>query len=70
MDQKDKTALWAAYGYTPEKDVARVPMKIEALPFSVDHLTWAFLDLTADGGRMAISWATTIASVTFKAQMP
>ncbi len=70
MDQKDKTALWGAYGYTPEKDVARVPMKIETLPFSVEQLTWAFLDLTPDGGRMAISWATTIASVTFKAQMP
>jgi len=70
MDQKDKTALWGAYGYTPEKDVARVPMKIEALPFSVEQLTWAFLDLTADGGRMAISWATTVASVTFKAQTP
>ena len=70
MDQKDKTALWGAYGYTPEKDVARVPMKIEALPFSVEELTWAFLDLTTDGGRMAISWATTVASVAFKAQMP
>jgi hypothetical protein len=70
MDQKDKTALWGAYGYTPEKDVARVPMKIDALPYSVEQLTWAFLDVTTDGGRMAISWATTIASVAFKAQMP
>jgi hypothetical protein len=70
MDQKDNTALWGAYGYTPEKDVVRVPMKIEALPYSVEQLTWAFLDLTTNGGRMAISWATTMASVAFKAQMP
>jgi hypothetical protein len=70
MNQTDKTALWGAYGYTPEKDVARVPMKIEALPYSVEQLTWAFLDLTTDGGRMAISWAKTMASVAFKAQMP
>ena len=70
MDQKDKTALWGAYGYTPEKDVARVPMKVEALPFSVEELTWAFLDLTSDSGRIAISWAKTMASATFKAQMP
>lgn len=68
-DQKDKTALWGAYGYTPDKDVARVPMKIETLPFSVEQLTWAFLDIAPDSGRIAISWARTLASVTFKAQV-
>src|SRR5262245_21277837 len=46
-DQKDKSALWGAYAYTPEKDVARVPMKVEALPFSVEQLTRAFVDMTA-----------------------
>jgi hypothetical protein len=70
MDQKDKTALWGAYGYTPDKDVARVPMKIETLPFTVEQLTWGFVDMTTDGGRMAISWARTMASVPFKAQTP
>jgi hypothetical protein len=70
MDQNDKTALWGAYGYTPDKDVARVPMKVETLPFSVEQLTWAFLDVTTDGGRITISWARTMASVAFKAQLP
>lgn len=70
FDQNDKTALWGAYGYTPEKDVARVAMKVEALPFSVEQLTWAFLDVSTDGGRVAISWAKTMASAPFKAQMP
>ena len=70
MDPKDKTALWGAYAYTPAKDVARVPMKIETLPFSVEQLTWAFHDVTTDSGRIAISWARTMASVGFKAQMP
>lgn len=69
FDQNDKTALWGAYGYTPEKDIARVAMKIETLPFSVEQLTWAFLDVTTDGGRIAISWAKTMASAPFKAQM-
>jgi Protein of unknown function (DUF2911) len=69
-DQKDKTALWGAYGYTPEKDVARVAMKVDTLPFSVEQLTWAFQDVTTDGGRMAIMWGKTMASVPFKAQMP
>jgi hypothetical protein len=42
-------------------------MKVETLPFSVEQLTWAFLDMTTDGGRMALSWAKTMASVPFKA---
>jgi len=70
FDQNNKTALWGAYGYTPEKDVARVAMKVDTLPFSVEQLTWAFVDMTTDGGRMAISWAKTMASAPFKAQLP
>ncbi len=70
MDQNDKTALWGAYGYKADKDVARVPMKVETLPFSVEQLTWTFLDTTTDGGRIAIMWSKTMASVAFRAQMP
>ena len=69
-NQQDKTAVWGAYGYTPEKDVARVPMKIDTLSISVEQLTWSFLDMTSDGGRIAISWAKTMASVPFRAQLP
>jgi len=32
FDPQNKTALWGAYGYTPDKDVARFPMKVDALP--------------------------------------
>ena len=67
FDPKDKTALWGAYGYTPDKDVARVPMKVETLPFAVEQLTWAFLDMTNDGGRIALMWGKTMASAAFKA---
>src|SRR5205085_6837857 len=70
FDQNDKTALWGAYGYTPDKDVARAAMKVEAIPFSVEQLTWAFLDVTTDSGRLTIAWDRTMASVPFKAQMP
>jgi hypothetical protein len=66
-DQKDKTSLWGAYGYTPEKDVARVPMKVDTLPNSVEQLTWSFVDMTTDSGRLAISWARTMASAPFRA---
>ena len=67
-DQKDKTSVWGAYGYTPEKDVARAAMKVETLPFSVEQLTWTFADMATDRGRLAIMWARTMASVGFTAQ--
>ena len=69
FDPNDKNALWGAYGYTPDKDVARVPMKVESLPFGVEQLTWTFLDMTNDGGRIALMWGKTIASTPFKATM-
>jgi hypothetical protein len=70
FDPNDKTALWGAYGYTPDKDVARIPMKVETLPFAVEQLTWSFLDMTNDGGRLAIMWGKTMASAPFKAGTP
>src|SRR5262245_40369863 len=67
FDPNNKTALWGAYGYTPDKDVARVPMKLDTLAFDVDQLTWTFVDMTADGGKMALMWGKTIATTPFKA---
>jgi hypothetical protein len=67
FDPQDKTALWGAYGYTPDKDVARIPMKVDTLPFAVEQLTWSFLDMTENGGRMAIMWGKTMASAPFRA---
>lgn len=65
-DANDKSALWGAYGYTPDKDVVRTPMTLARLPFSVEQLTWGFVDMTKDGGRMAIMWGNDMASVPFK----
>jgi hypothetical protein len=67
FNAQDKTALWGAYGYTADKDLARIPMKVETLPFDVDQLTWAFVDMTTDGGRLALLWGKTMASAAFKA---
>jgi hypothetical protein len=66
-DPQNKAALWGAYGYTPDKDVLRVPMKLGGLPFSMDQLTFAFIDMTADGGTLALLWDKAIASAVFKA---
>ena len=65
-DSKNKTALWGSFGYTPDKDVVRAPMTLAMLPFSVDQLTWDFLDMTDAGGKIAIMWDKTMASVPFK----
>ena len=35
--------------------------------FAVDQLTWTFVDMTNDGGRMAIMWGKTMGSAAFKA---
>ena len=64
-DPKDKTALWGAYGYTPDKDVVRAPMKLETLPHSAEQLTWEFLNMTYAGGVISISWDRQRASVPF-----
>jgi hypothetical protein len=69
FDPQDKTALWGAYGYTPDKDVARIPMKLDVLPFGVEQLTWSFVDMTTAGGRVAIMWGRTMASAPFKASL-
>lgn len=65
-DAGNKTALWGAYGYTPDKDVVRAPMKLETLPHSVEQLTWAFLDVSDAGASLTISWDTVQASVPIK----
>lgn len=58
--------LYGAFNYTPEKDVVRAPMKVDTLPYQVEQLTWMFTDMTADGGRMAVMWDRTVASVPFR----
>jgi hypothetical protein len=60
-----KDALWGAYSYTPEKDVARVAMKVGTLPVAVDQLTWNFADVTSSGGKLVLMWDTVIATAPF-----
>ena len=67
FDPQNKEALWGAYGYTPDKDVVRVPMKVDTLPFAVDELTWTFVDMTNDSGKIALIWGKSMASTPFKA---
>jgi len=60
-----KDALFGAFDYTPDKDVVRTPMKLEALASSVEQLTWNFGDMTEAGGRLVFMWDKMKASVPF-----
>ena len=67
FNPQDKEALWGAYGYTSDKDVARVSMTVDPLPFAVEQLTWSFVDMTTAGGKVALMWGKTMASTPFTA---
>jgi hypothetical protein len=64
-DPSNKAALWGAYNYTPDKDVVRVPMKVDTVPMSVDQLTWGFADVSNTGGKFVLWWDTVMASAPF-----
>ena len=57
--------LWGAYNYTPDKDVLRVSMDVSSMRVSYEQLTWAFVDVTAGGGTLALMWEKTLATASF-----
>jgi hypothetical protein len=64
-DPANKTTLWGSFNYTPDKDVLRAPMTLSTLSFSIDQLTWNFVDMTETGGKLAIMWDKTAAMTPF-----
>jgi len=62
----DKDALYGAFNYTPDRDVVRIAMKVEPLPYRVEQLSWEFIDMTTDSGRVALRWDRSTASVPFR----
>jgi hypothetical protein len=64
-DENEKTKIWGSYGYDPKFDVARIPMKMVAPQVSVDQFTIAFVDMTDNGGKLAMVWEKTGAVVPF-----
>jgi hypothetical protein len=66
FDPQNTKDLYGAYNYRPDNDVARAPMTVERLPYSVDQLMWWFSDITPTGGTMRIAWERMTASVPFK----
>jgi hypothetical protein len=40
-------------------------MALTMLPFSMEELTWAFTDMTENGGKIALMWDKNLATVPF-----
>ena len=64
-DPSNKAAVWGAYGYTPSRDVVRVPMMLERSRFAMEQLTWNFADMSDTRGTLVLSWDIYLASVPF-----
>ena len=57
--------LWGSYNYTADKDVLRAAMTVSDVEFSIDQFTISFLDVTEEGGTLAMVWEHTMATIPF-----
>jgi hypothetical protein len=62
-DPNDKVKLYGAYNYDQKADVLRVPMMVRATDVSVEQFTIGFVNATAEGATLTMSWDKTVASV-------
>ena len=64
-DPNEKVATWGSYNYDPAQDVLRVPMTVGTSAYSVEQFTIGFVDMTQGGGKLAMWWEKTLATVAF-----
>jgi len=64
-DPNEKVATWGSYNYDPAQDVLRVPMTVGTSAYSVEQFTIGFVDMTQGGGKLAMWWEKTVATVAF-----
>jgi len=65
FNPNNREQLWGSFGYTPAKDIVRAKMTMTTLPFAMDQMTWSFIDMSNNGGRLAIMWDKVMAAVPF-----
>lgn len=65
-DRDNEGATWGSYGYDAQHDVVRAPMNVQKTDHSIDQLTVVFLDVTDEGGQLAMAWDDTLATVPFQ----
>ena len=66
-NEEEKVSTWGAYNYDKKYDVVRVPMTMITPAVSVDQFTIGFVDITENGGKLAMAWEKTAAVVPFTA---
>ncbi len=64
-DPNEKVSTWGSYNYDQTQDVLRVPMKVDTNLYSVDQFTIGFVDMTQAGGKLAMWWEKSMATVAF-----
>jgi len=64
-DPNSKTETWGSDNYDPKFDVLRVPMQTVAGTTSIEQFTIAFINMTQQGGALAMAWEKTVATVVF-----
>jgi DUF2911 family protein len=66
-DANNKTDLIGAVNYNPQFDVVRAAMGVDSkVASTLDQMTIYFLDVTKTGGKLAIAWENTVATVEFR----
>jgi hypothetical protein len=64
-DANNKTETWGSENYDPKFDVLRAPLTVAIGRMSMEQFTIAFIDLTQQGGTLALAWETTVATLAF-----
>ncbi|MCU0251593.1 MAG: DUF2911 domain-containing protein [Vicinamibacterales bacterium] len=64
-DPNNKTETWGSDGYDPKFDALRVPMQTSVGTTSIEQFTIAFINMTQQGGALALAWEKTVAVVAF-----
>jgi hypothetical protein len=64
-DTNEKAATWGSDNYNQANDVLRVPMTAGTSTSSVEQFTIGFVDMTQAGGKLAMWWEKTVATVPF-----
>jgi hypothetical protein len=64
-DPNNKATTWGSTNYDVAQDVLRVPMTLAKSPYSVDQFTIGFVDMTQQGGKLAMWWEKDFATAAF-----
>ena len=63
--RSDEEGIWGSFGYDQSKDVLRANMELSEAPFSFDQFTISFVNMTQDGGTLAMMWENELATIDF-----